>query len=114
MGACRDPCPKRRVSRSTLGYARPRLASVRPPAPRHGRHGLFMGLAWFPPWSAALARIGAPATGLLGPDADTDPGPPRAAVAWLPPPSGRARCRRPHNRNGATHPPPCARRTRDA
>jgi len=67
----RDRRPKRSVARSTLHCARPWCASVRPLAPRHGRHGCVMVPACFAPLRAVLPLTARAATAPHGPDVDT-------------------------------------------
>jgi hypothetical protein len=64
-----------------------------------------MASSWFPHGSLLRPRCREASPqprSLLGPDAHTDPEPPRAAVAWSPSPIARARCRRPRRRSSAT------------
>lgn len=113
----RDRCPQRSVACSTLGCARPKVASVRPLAPRRGRRGSIKD-----PKSLdsplvprdARAPPAAAATAPHAPAAHTDRPPPRAVAGPSAPPTGPARCRRRRSESSATRPGPGVPRTTDS
>jgi prevent-host-death family protein len=68
-GASRDQRPQRSVACSTLACARPRSASVRPLAPRHGRHGFLRNPAWLVLPGRQPDALGTPAPPATAPHA---------------------------------------------